>query len=230
MNKIQVEDITNEERNITIDKDSTIIIKNSKVKLNFDIKTNINIFLLFLDSDIELTINTQDDFILNIFSVDTSLKEIINLNQDNIKFNYTYSTINKNNNKYKIDVNHLGNNIESYIVSHGINLENDFSFTINAKVPNEIIGVKTTQDSKIILEGGTALIKPNLLVDIDEVEANHSAYIGSFKEDEMFYLKTRGICEKDAIKLLAKSFLIGNMSITFRERNIILDILKRYWR
>ena len=50
MNKIQVEDITNEERNITIDKDSTIIIKNSKVKLNFDIKTNINIFLLFLDS------------------------------------------------------------------------------------------------------------------------------------------------------------------------------------
>lgn len=230
MNKIQVEDITNEERNITIDKDSTIIIKNSKVKLNFDIKTNINIFILFLDSDIELTINTQDNFILNIFSVDTSLKEIINLNQDNIKFNYTYSTINKNNNRYKIDVNHLGNNIESYIVSHGINLENDLSFTINAKVPNEIIGVKTTQDSKIILEGGTALIKPNLLVDIDEVEANHSAYIGSFKEDEMFYLKTRGICEKDVIKLLAKSFLIGNMPITFRERNIILDILKRYWR
>lgn len=230
MNKIQVEDITNEERNITIDKDSTIIIKNSKVKLNFDIKTNITIFILFLDSDIELTINTKNNLILNIFSVDTSLKETINLNHDNIKFNYTYSTINKNNNRYKIDVNHLGNNIESYIVSHGINLENDLSFTINAKVPNEIIGVKTTQDSRIILEDGTALIKPNLLVDIDEVEANHSAYIGSFNEDEMFYLKTRRICEKDAIKLLAKSFLIGNMPITFRERNIILDILKRYWR
>ena len=95
----------------------------------------------------------------------------------------------------------------------------------------ESAGTKTNQDSKIItIDKNTATIKPNLLVDTDDVEASHSAYIGEFKKEDLFYLETRGLDRKTSEKLLAKSFLIGQMDISFREKDMILEILKRYWR
>lgn len=230
MNKIQVEDITNQEQNIKIEKDTWLFIKNSNCKLNITITNNSNIFTYISSSKLNIKVNTKNNLILNIFSINSSLDAIINLNQDNLKLDYAYSTINEIDNNYKIIVNHLGNNITSNIVSHGFNLKSKLNFTVNAVVPDSSIGVETSQDSKIILEDGEAQIKPNLLVDIDDVIANHSAYIGEFKNEDLFYLATRGLDKNSCKKLLAKSFLIGPMKITFREKNVILEILKKYWR
>ena len=109
---------------------------------------------------------------------------------------------------------------------------NRLSFEVNTIVPKDSINIKTTQDSKILLfEEKTGIIKPNLIVDNDDIEANHSAYIGKFKNEQLFYLETRGIDKSSAIGLLAKSFLIGSMNnISFRERDIVLEKIKRYWR
>lgn len=230
MNKIQVEGQKDKVKDIQINKDTFIDIDGSNITLNITQTKKANIFIKIISSKLTLNITQTDDLIINIFTVNTSLNTKVDIIKDNLNLKYTYSTINEEENTYKIDVNHLGNNINSQITSHGINLKESLSFKINAVVPKTSKGVVTNQDSKIILEDGIAQIKPNLLVDIDEVEANHSAYIGEFKEEDLFYLKTRGINEKQGINLLAKSFLMGQMSITFRERNIILEILKRYWR
>lgn len=232
MNKIQIEDIKNEERNYVLEEDSLIIIKNSNVKINFTIKKNIKVFKLIESSSLNISYDVYSDFILNIFSMDSGLDITSNLNENNIKFDYVYSTINESSNKYKITVNHFGKDITSNIVSHGINMKNNkLSFTVNTIIPKNSDGVNTNQDSKIItLDRNNSTIKPNLLVDNDDTTASHSAYIGEFKDEDLFYFETRGLDKKTSEKLLAKSFLIGQMNISFREKDMIFEILKRYWR
>lgn len=232
MNKIQVEDIKDEEINYVLEEDSIILIKNSKAKINYFIKNSVKVFCLLESSNIDFVCSIENNFNFNIFSVNTTLNITANLNKNNSKFKLVYSTINEEDNVYKVTANHFGKNITSNIISHGINKSTAYlSFIINAKVPMKSAGTKTNQDSKIItIDKNTATIKPNLLVDTDDVEASHSAYIGEFKKEDLFYLETRGLDRKTSEKLLAKSFLIGQMDISFREKDMILEILKRYWR
>ena len=41
---------------------------------------------------------------------------------------------------------------------------------------------------------------------------------------------TRGIKKEDAVDLMIKSFLIGNMEINLEEKELILDTINAYWR
>lgn len=233
MNKIQVEGIKNKEKNIEIFEDTIVLINNSNNKIIFHIKKNANVFFDIDNSNLKIEFEIEDDSSINIFTLNSSLEVDLNFRNSNTFVNYAYSTINEDDNRYKININHLNKNITSKIVNHGINLKsNNLSFEVNTIVPKSSTNIKTTQDSKIILSSDkTGVIKPNLLVDNDDIEANHSAYIGKFKDEELFYLETRGIDKDKAISLLAKSFLIGSMNnISFREKDIILEKIKRYWR
>ena len=79
------------------------------------------------------------------------------------------------------------------------------------------IGIKLPtleKDNKIIdINNGKNFISPNLLVDNDLINANHSAYIGKFKKDVVFYLKSRGIRDKECNSLLIKGFLLEKMNL-----------------
>ena len=54
------------------------------------------------------------------------------------------------------------------------------------------------------------VIKPNLLIRNFDTFSNHAAYIGEFSKDKMFYLESRGISKKNAIKLLMEGLLLGD--------------------
>ena len=56
-----------------------------------------------------------------------------------------------------------------------------------------------------------SIIKPNLFIDEYNVNAKHSAIIGKFNEEEIFYLKTKGLSEKQALDLLINGFIEGPM-------------------
>ena len=49
--------------------------------------------------------------------------------------------------------------------------------------------------------------------DTKEVVANHSAFIGTFNNNDLYYLMSRGIDKKNAYKLLIKSVLLSNMKL-----------------
>ena len=87
------------------------------------------------------------------------------------------------------------------------------------------------QESKIISlnSSNNNKINPILLIDEFDATAKHSAFIGKFKEEEVFYMQSRGIKKKDAYDLLLKGFLIGTLKIDEEEKN---DIIKKYdnWR
>ena len=69
-------------------------------------------------------------------------------------------------------------------------------------------------------------INPNLLIEENDVIANHAALIGKFNEAEIFYLMSRGIKREDAIGLLTRGFLQDDT--TFKEE--IENIIDAYWR
>ncbi|HSX03961.1 MAG TPA: Fe-S cluster assembly protein SufD [Rhabdochlamydiaceae bacterium] len=55
-------------------------------------------------------------------------------------------------------------------------------------------------------EHAMAYSKPNLEIFADDVKASHGATISKLKEDDLFYLKTRGLSQEMAKKLLISAF------------------------
>ena len=231
MNKLLIGDI-NTSKTLYLEEDTTLIIEKYKGYLSIVAKNDIQVFINVLFSDIRIKYSTVHNTRVYVFAIDSSVSFDIDLLKDDILFNYYYSNINIKDNDYNININHLGNNITSKITNHGINTtDSKLSYVINTVVPKNYTRINTNQYSKIItLKDNNSNIKPNLLIDNDDIEANHSAYIGRFKEDNIFYLMTRGISRDDATVLLVRSFLIGDMDISFEEREIILKQINEYWR
>ncbi len=242
MNKIEVVNnkiicnfpiITND-NNITL-KDCNLIIiyKNSNMNFNFNILSNVDLFEYYLNSNCNNTydLNKNSNFTFNRFGNDCSLITTINMKENSNVF-YKYSSINFKNNNYLININHNGHNTNSKIINYGINFTNSkLDFLINSHILKNSLNSSTIQDSKIILmNDNNSSIKPNLIIDNNEINANHSAYLGHFQEEKLFYLKSRGINMGDCLKLLTKAFLISNMDIDFSCKNIILQDLNKFWR
>ena len=75
------------------------------------------------------------------------------------------------------------------------------------------------------MNDGKSTICPNLLIDNYDVESNHAAYIGCFKEDILFYMMSRGISREVASRLLLNGFLINSDSIDMNKlAKFILEI------
>lgn len=217
---------------IEIFEDTTIIYNNSSVSFNFIINSDCKVFEYINNSNINNTYTLNGDLVFDRFSLNSSLNTSINLDKEGCILDYFYSTINIDDNKYVIDINHNKKNTKSNVLNHGINyMSNVLDFVINSRVLNTSSGVDTNQNSKIILLGdNNSSIKPNLLIDNDDIVANHASYIGYFKDEDLFYLSSRGICNNDAYKLLAKAFLMGNRDINYLNRKIILENINEYWR
>ena len=62
---------------------------------------------------------------------------------------------------------------------------------------------------KVILfdKESKAKASPTLKIDCDDIVANHACAIGSLNEDHVFYLKTRGLSEDEARRLITLGYL-----------------------
>lgn len=238
MNKIQVKDnkiissipLLQNENTITLnDIDVAIIYENSSVNYCFNITGCVNVFEYYKNSTSSNTYNVSSNscFTLNRFSNNCSVDTNINLDTKAI-FKSKYSCLNKDDNHYFINVNHNGEESVGKILNYGLNVtKSKLDFIINSHILKESINSCTSQDNKIILlSDNNSSIKPNLLIDNNEISASHSAYLGYFKDKELFYLKSRGICEKECIKLLSKAFLTSNMDLDKEYLDIILNDLE----
>ncbi|MBK8983643.1 MAG: Fe-S cluster assembly protein SufD [Ignavibacteria bacterium] len=59
----------------------------------------------------------------------------------------------------------------------------------------------------LLSDDATIYSKPQLEIFADDVKCSHGATSGQLNEDEMFYIKSRGIGDKDAKSLLLKAFV-----------------------
>ena len=77
------------------------------------------------------------------------------------------------------------------------------------KIAKQAQGVEDFLEMKLLVLDGksSAVAEPKLEIMANEVKASHAATVGMFYEEEMFYLLTRGICRKNAEKMIVEGFL-----------------------
>ena len=212
MNKIIID---NDHYDLEINEDAFIII-NKETNLNFIVKENNNykIYLLIKNSlvNIKLKLNDNASLIINNLGIDASINyEVVLANNSNLKV--VDSILSKVDSINNINIYHRGNNSQTKFYTNGINLENQkLYFNINGIVEKNSLNSIIDENSKIInLKDGDSKIIPNLIIDTKEVIANHSAFIGTFSNSDLYYLMSRGINESEVKKLLIKSLLLSKM-------------------
>lgn len=163
----------------------------------------------------EYKYNICEDTIIYHFSINSSSNVEVNLVTEGVTLYYYYNNINYDDNEFKIKVNHLKSNTHSEIFNHGVNvLTNKLTYYVDGFVPKNSSKCICNQDNQIInMADGKSTILPILLIDNYDVLSNHSAYIGKFRDEELFYLMSRGISRNESNRLLLNGFLINSDSI-----------------
>ena len=190
-----------------------------------EIKENKELYL-FDKSNQSRTYNICENSKLVVYQYGINIDNdiTVNLNGENAEVEYHYSTINYDDHKYKIVVNHNSSKTISNIYNRGVNVEdNKLDFDVTGYVPNKSDKSECNQKNQILnIKDGKSTILPKLLIDNYDVISSHSAYIGKFKDEILFYLMSRGISEKVSYDLLIKSFLVNGS-----ENKEIIEILEK---
>lgn len=148
-----------------------------------------------------------------IFDASTSV--LIELDGEGSEVSYHSSVLSRDDNKFMLHVDHNASNTISNVYNHGVNRNsNKLDFDICGKVLNTSKNCICNQENQIInINDGHSTILPKLLIDQYEVTSSHSAYIGKFSDDILFYLMSRGISKKIAYELLIRALLINQGSL-----------------
>lgn len=211
-----------------------IIIKNDQ-KIEFQIKVEDNVKLNLKEIKLKSKIKALFKYELgknsnlNLIKIcDTNTineRSIINLNKDNAKVYCLLKSVSQSNKKYDFLINHNSSNTISEIITNGLNIKGSMIFNVTTFIPKDSINCIANQNNRIInLNNEECVIRPNLLIDNENVSANHSALIGTFKDDEIFYLNRLGLNYEKATKLLIEGFIKNGLS------NKLANYFKKYWR
>jgi Fe-S cluster assembly protein SufD len=229
---------------INVTKDSDLDIEldlkedsklNFNININSNVKLNLNINTIGKTGKIQYKYSLNENSICNVnkFQNINGIKEmiIVNLNGINADFEYNFKTISNNKETYDYHIFHNFNNTISNIKNNGVCInDGNIIYQVSSFVPKEIVGCIVNQNNRIInLTDNKCEIKPNLYIDSYDVEASHSALIGKFSDEEMFYIRSRGIDYNNALKLLITGFLTSDINNKKIINNISKNINK-YWR
>ncbi|KEO82876.1 SufB/SufD family protein [Tumebacillus flagellatus] len=105
---------------------------------------------------------------------------------------------------------HIGRHTQSRIRTRALLTE---YARLTARAVSQIqqgaVGTFATQEERVLLLAPTAQASPipTLLIDEEDVRCDHAASVGALPPEQLFYLQARGLPERDARKLLIKSFL-----------------------
>ena len=133
------------------------------------------------------------------------------------------------------EIVHSGKNSKSK--QNAKNILNDKSrgiFDALIKVTNKAKGTIAHQNSKSILlnSGAYMASKPQLEIYIDDLEASHGSTTGQLDEKALFYLRSRGIKEVEAKKMLILAFAneaIDTIKDETIANHIYVDFEKAYY-
>jgi len=234
INDLKINVVKNSDLDIELDlkADSKL---NFNININPNVKLNLNILSKGKMGKIQYKYTLGENSLCNVYklqNVDT-IKEmiIVNLNGINADFEYNFKTISNNKETYDYHIFHKYNNTISNIKNNGVCIDNgNIIYQVSSFVPKEINGCIVNQNNRIInLTNNKCEIKPNLYIDSFDVEASHSALIGKFSDEEMFYIQSRGIDYNSALKLLITGFLTSDINNKKLIKNIIKNI-EKYWR
>ena len=228
---------------IEVFEDTTLVLeystrKASKLNIKIKVLNNVNLELIEyrygknFKVQYEYSLEKNSNVKVSKFYDVKGIKEmtIINLQEENASIDYNFKTISIGCEKYNMIINHNSKLTNSNIINNAVNiLKGNVSFNVSSFVTEHNINCRVVQNSRIInLTNNKCQIKPNLFIDEYEVDAYHAAYIGNLDDNELLYLKSRGIDTKTSEILLVNGFLTKDMPrylLTKIRRNV-----DKYWR
>ncbi|MDY6015653.1 MAG: SufD family Fe-S cluster assembly protein [Bacilli bacterium] len=233
MNKLLVNS-EEEINNLVIEEDTELVFNFNDTSRDIYIVVEDNICLNIVDisfntsNKINITLKNDSRVIYNKFSINSGdyIYTLLDGEYSNVVINN--SVVNNDDTKMKFVIEHNNTNTSSNLSNHGVNNSSGtLYFNVDSKINRSASLACADQENKIInLVKGDSKILPNLLVDNYDVSASHSAYISDFDKESMFYLKSRGISEKDARRLLLEGFLIGNLDVDDETKKNLLSYIK----
>jgi len=218
--------------NLVLDLDLTL---ENKFMLIIDILPNVTLSLTEIKRGNKIKWQTKANLNANSVLNLTKLNDmdyisescVFNLNDENANVNLILKTVSYNLEKYDINTFHNAKNTISNIITNGLNIDNGkLNFIVTTNIKKGYSGCAANQTNRIInLTNNHCKIQPNLLIDEFDVTANHSALIGSFSDQELFYLKRLGISHDDCLGLLTKGFMLNRINEKLGEQ-----LFSKYWR
>lgn len=175
-------------------------------------------------SDIDLNIILNDDAILDVndFNLNNKTTKIMITQNNNSKFtyNHTFKINGEYNFFYKAVINgdNNVNNINISGVSNGM-----VKMDVDGVVKEHSKNNELNENIKILTIDGKAFISPMLHVNALDVIANHNTAISNVREDEIFYLMSKGIGRKKAIGLIENGYVYG----LFKNNKEFLNLIKK---
>jgi len=249
MNKIIVNKniIISDNQDVIIDNNKIIFMKSLDYEIEYIDSDNIslefvvdNVCVKLLESSFNNNINVCNKYtikngvmIVNKFYNNDNVceKMVVDLLNEGSRFDYNFSNICMGIENYEININHKYKNTISNISNKSIALKNStLNFIINSNVLCECVNSVLNQNTRIVTMGECdAKVEPNMFIDLDDVEARHGSVIGAFRDDQVFYLMSKGINYSDTLKLLIKGYILSGVIVSVDIRKKILDIIDKYW-
>ena len=250
MNKILVsrDKIISDNENILVDDNNIKIYSDGvysleykdidNIELCIEIDNGSNVVLFessFLDSVIVKNryVVRDGELKVNKFYNNKNVCENIDIDLCSVgsKIDYRFSNICSGIENYIININHNSKDTISSINNKSIAMDGSkLDFVINSVVSKEYNGSVLDQNTRIVTIGNSdAKISPNMFIDCDDIEARHGSVVGTFKDELLFYLMSRGIEYNECIKLLVKGFLFSNIDVNDMMREKILNVIDMYW-
>ena len=233
MNKLLVNS-EEEINNLVIEEDTELVFNFNDTSRDIYIVVEDNICLNIVDisfntsNKINITLKNDSRVIYNKFSINSGdyIYTLLDGEYSNVVINN--SVVNNDDTKMKFVIEHNNTNTSSNLSNHGVNNSSGtLYFNVDSKINRSASLACADQENKIInLVTGDSKILPNLLVDNYDVSASHSAYISDFDKESMFYLKSRGISDNEARRLLLEGFLIGNLDVDDETKKNLLSYIK----
>ncbi len=177
--------------NKIIEKDSTLYIGSCDVNISIVADCKVFIYQYVVDKDVSISIQ---------------------LNHSGAFVEYHYSHINYTDHVVRFSVLHNALSTVSTFYNHGVNVYNKkLEFLVEGTIFKDMNHSICNQENQIInIRDGKSKICPNLFIDCYDTVSSHSAYIGEFAKEKLFYLESRGFTRQAAYHLLLCGFLITN--------------------
>ena len=209
MNKLLVKEgilsINNSLNDLDIKTNTLTLEISGNVCIN-DINNNTDLYLKIIMSDGSHLLYNRYNESINKFNLNIEIAS-----NAYVEFNYSLKTLIASD--ISLNANIAGNNNISHINFHGITDQNGVIKNVaTSKVDEATKDNEVLENLRIVtLNDAENMIVPNLLVRSDSVNAIHNTTISTVDKDYLFYLNSKGINKKDAIKLIVDGFLKSNL-------------------
>lgn len=179
--------------------------------------SKLKIFNIFITPKTDLVIGSnlydlEDNSTLEIYDIifggqKTVIDQTVNLNGNGsrVTLKLVYLGRGKERLDLKYVLNHFGRDTYGRIETNGILADESYSvFRGNIDIKKEAYEANSEEKSSVLNLSPKARADsiPSLFVDNSSVTAKHGASVGNIDEDKLYYLMSRGLDERSAIKLI----------------------------